>query len=103
MLPHDFIPIAAMATSLIGTSVLVWGVVRILRGPVGQAWARRINGNVDHPDHLEDEVLELRDAVAGLADELRETNERLDFTERLLAASPERGREEVEADTTGGG
>jgi len=83
----DLIPFAGMATGLIATGMLTWGFVRVFRGPVGQALARRIGGT---SDHVEDEVLELRDAVAGLADELRETQERLDFTERMLAAGPER-------------
>lgn len=83
----DLVPIAGMVTGLIMTGMVTWGLVCIFRGPVGQALARRIGG---HADHLEDEVLELRDAVAGLADELRETQERLDFTERMLAAGPDR-------------
>ena len=77
-----------MSLSLIIMGILIWCFVGVFRGPVGQALGRRIGG---HVDHLEDEVLELRDAVAGLADELRETQERLDFTERMLAAGPERG------------
>jgi predicted nucleic acid-binding Zn-ribbon protein len=100
------IPIAAMMTGTIMMALLTYGLVRVFRGPVGQALGRRISGNTEHADHLEDEVIELRDAVTGLADELRETNERLDFTERLLAAHPERGHKEVDevgVNTTGGG
>ena len=63
---HDLVPIAGMVTGLLMT------------------------------DHLEDEVLELRDAVAGLADELRETQERLDFTERMLSAGSDRGAPVIE-------
>lgn len=89
----DPIPIAAMATALIMTGILTWGLAKVFRGPVGQALGRRIGG---HADHLEDDVLELREAVAGLADELRDTQERLDFTERMLAAGPDRGADLIE-------
>ncbi len=100
---HDLVPLAGMATGMVMMGMLTWGFVRVFRGPVGQALGRRISGNADHADHLEDEVMELRDVVAGLADELRETNERVDFTERLLSASTERRRDEVGSTTTDGG
>ena len=103
---QELVPLAAMATSIMCAGILTWGFVRVFRGPLGEALGRRISGGADHSDHLEDEIIELRDAVTGLADELRETNERLDFTERLLAAHPERGHKEVDevgVKTTGGG
>lgn len=87
---NDLIPIAGMATGLMTMGIITWGLAKVFRGPVGQALGRRIVG---HADPLEDEVLELRDVVAGLADELRETQERLDFTERMLAAGPDRTSE----------
>jgi hypothetical protein len=79
---NDLVPIAGMATGVLLTGMLTWGFVSVFRGPVGQAISRRISGG--HDDHLEEEVLELRDAVAGLSDELREMQERVDFAERLL-------------------
>ena len=90
---HDLVPIAGMVTGLLMTGMVTWGLVTVFRGPVGQALGRRIGG---HHDHLEDDVLELRDAVAGLADDLRETQERLDFTERMLSAGSDRGAPVIE-------
>ena len=81
---HDLVPIAGMVTGLLLTGMVTWGFVTVFRGPVGQALGRRIGGHGS--DHLEDEVLELRDVVAGLADDVRDTQERLDFTERMLSA-----------------
>ena len=90
---HDLVPIAGMVTGLLITGMVTWGLVTVFRGPVGQALGRRIGG---HRDHLEDDVLERRDAVAGLADDLRETQERLDFTERMLSAGSDRGAPVIE-------
>ncbi len=89
----DLVPIAGMVTGLLITGMVTWGLVTVFRGPVGQALGRRIGG---HHDHLEDDMLELRDAVAGLADDLRETQERLDFTERMLSAGSDRGAPVIE-------
>ena len=86
---HDLVPIAAMVTGLLSAGLLTWGLVTVFRGPVGQALGRRIGGHGG--DHLEDEVFELRDVVAGLAADLRDTQERLDFTERMLSAGSDRG------------
>jgi hypothetical protein len=59
--------------------VLVFGITRLLRGPVGTALADRIRGASHEPDA----------ALAGEVDEVRlrlaEVEERLDFAERLLA------------------
>ncbi len=89
----DLVPIAGMVTGVMITGLVTWCFVSVFRGPVGQALGRRIGGR---QDHLEDEVLELRDAVAGLADDLRETQERLDFTERMLSAGSDRGAPVIE-------
>ncbi len=91
---HDLVPIAGMVTGLLMTGMVTWGLVCVFRGPVGQALGRRIGSH--GPDHLEDEVLELRDVVTGLADDLRETQERLDFTERMLSAGSDRGAPVIE-------
>lgn len=84
----DLVPIAGMVTGVMITGLVTWCFVSVFRGPVGQALGRRIGGR---HDHVEDEVLELRDVVAGLADDLRDTQERLDFTERMLSAGSDRG------------
>lgn len=81
-----------MVTDSIGAaSIPIWGmamggVALVLRGPVGKAMARRIGGEDQAaiPPELPAEIL-------GELDELRhrvlELEERVDFSERLLATS----------------
>ncbi|MEZ4456614.1 MAG: hypothetical protein R2882_08715 [Gemmatimonadales bacterium] len=82
------------------TGVLVMGglgytLIRIFNGPVGQALARRLQGKGGVADQeLLNEVGELRHAVESMQQRLLDTEERLDFSERLLAQraeSSERG------------
>jgi hypothetical protein len=67
--------------ALLLLAVLVLGVTRLLRGPVGAALGDRIRGGRHEPDA----------ALAAEMDEVRarlaEVEERLDFAERLLARS----------------
>lgn len=56
--------------------------VLVLRGPLGKAWADRIAGR-HGPDDAE--VQSLRADVEELRGRLAETEERLDFAERLLS------------------
>jgi hypothetical protein len=63
----------------------IGGLVAILRGPLGRALARRIEGAAPSS---EAELEELRSRVAALEareGELLELHERLEFAERLLA------------------
>lgn len=63
----------------------------VLLRPVMRAWARRIGGEAANPA-LADEVAELRERLAeleGSGSRLQELEERVDFTERMLAASRE--------------
>ena len=67
------------------------GAAIVLRGPLGQAFARRLGLRDAPPDELTGQVL-------GELDELRvrmqELEERVDFSERLLAQQPrDAGRE----------
>lgn len=62
----------------------IFGVVKLFKGPVGQALARRISGTESQPDR-DAEVTELRARVAEL-------EERMDFTERVLLQQQELGR-----------
>src|SRR5512134_929536 len=82
----ELIPIFGMITGMIMTVAIIFGLVQVTRGPVGQAIARRIQGR---PGELDSEVrmelAELREQVEALQGTLEETQERLDFTERLLA------------------
>ena len=55
----------------------------ISRSEIGKAFAQRIRGGTDRDTQLQLE--DLRQEVAVLRQELGETQERLDFAERLLA------------------
>lgn len=75
----------AIPTTIIGALA----AAAVLRGPVGQALARRIHGGEAElpPETVLSELEELRNRVLEL-------EERVDFSERLLAqARPESGRE----------
>lgn len=88
--PEGLIPLFGMLTGLIITGLFFWGMVQVFRGPVGQAIGRRLQGRHAHSDpELAAEVAALRDQVDTLQQQLMETQERVDFTERLLA----RGRQ----------
>ena len=65
------------------TAILVWGVLRVLKGPVGHALADRLRGS--HGDDVQGDIAALREEVTALRAELDETHERIDFTERLLS------------------
>ncbi len=91
MPPGDMAPV--IATSIFFLSV---ATVVILRGPLGKALARRIEGASGQVDtHLFPVVEELQGRVAELesrVERMHELEERLDFAERLLA----QGREQVQ-------
>ncbi len=76
----------AIPTTIIGALA----AAAVLRGPVGQALARRIHGGGEAelpPETVLNELEELRNRVLEL-------EERVDFSERLLAqARPEAGRD----------
>jgi hypothetical protein len=76
--------IAGMATGILITGAIVWGIVQLVR--------IRHQGKLADPG-LSNEVAQLRDQVDLLQQQLYETQERLDFTERLLT----QGRDAHEA------
>ena len=85
-----------MVTSAIGAaSIPIWmfamgGAAIVLRGPLGKAIAQRISGESPGgmPPELQGEVLQELD---DLRHRVLELEERVDFSERLLAqAKPER-------------
>lgn len=76
-----FIPILGM---LIGFFVI------FSRSELGRALAQRISGG-SQPHALEGELRELQGQVDALRAELLETQERLDFTERVLAGAKKEG------------
>lgn len=66
-------------------------------GPIGRAIGKRIldGGQVGDPDAVLHELDELRLQGDDLRAALAETQERLDFTERMIAGSKERVPEEL--------
>ncbi|MFL5493164.1 MAG: hypothetical protein ACJ8DC_02155 [Gemmatimonadales bacterium] len=60
--------------------VLVIGLLKIFRGPVGEALADRLRGRTAAPHDTE-----LMAEVEAMRTRLAEVEERLDFAERLLA------------------
>ncbi|MGH7586610.1 MAG: hypothetical protein ACREMH_10210 [Gemmatimonadales bacterium] len=87
---ESLIPVFGMVTGIIITATCVWGGVQILRGPVGQALARWISGPSGSADSaLTEEVEQLRHTLAGMESHVAELEERLDFTERMLARQSE--------------
>ena len=70
---------------LIVTTSVIYGALRIIRGPIGAALARRISGSSEGDGRHDEEINQLRERVAEL-------EERVDFTERVLLQQPERGQ-----------
>ncbi len=88
--PDLLIPLGGMVTGIIGIAAMSWAGVRIFNGPVGQALARRIQGHHAGADpDVMNELLELRHQVEQMQQRLGDTEERLDFSERLLAQRSE--------------
>ena len=90
--PPDAIPVspgfivAAVLASLPIVAFLVWGAVKVL-GPISQALARRIGGHTDVPEEMRAELSAVHQELGQVREQLAEMQERLDFTERLLARS----------------
>jgi hypothetical protein len=83
----DLAPVIVTVVMMVSAAVVL-----ILRGPLGKAWARRIEGtsgqSLPEVEQLQGRVTELEQQV----DRLHELEERLDFTERLLAQQREQPR-----------
>lgn len=75
---------------VISIMALTAGVTLVLRGPLGKALAERIAGRVvERHDDREWEAL--RAEVDDLRGQFAEMQERIDFTERLLAQQRDAG------------
>jgi len=86
MNPNDVAP------AMVGI-VFFLSIAAILRGPLGKALARRIEGTASQPDAAVLEETQHRMAeLERQVDRLHELEERLDFTERLLARQADPGR-----------
>lgn len=81
----ELIPIFGMITGLGIVLGGIFGFVRLAQGPVGQALARRIQGHAAGDPELAADVADLREQVDLLRRQLEETQERVDFAERLLS------------------
>jgi len=91
MPPDIFAPFILTMTLVLGA-----GAVLILRGPVGRALARRLEGTSGAAAELAARVEELESRVAELEQDRTRTaelEERLDFAERLLARQDQPVRE----------
>jgi hypothetical protein len=71
--------------------ILVGAFALFIRSHLGHALADRIAGRTGESPALEAEVRELRAEVEALRGELTETQERLDFTERMLSGGAKAG------------
>jgi hypothetical protein len=88
--PEVVIPIMGMLTGLVSIVVIGTVFVRVAQSAIGQALARRIQGKHGPGDEeLRGEMDELREQVIALEHRLAESEERLDFTERLLTHGKE--------------
>ncbi len=68
------IPIIALSIPVV--AIVMTSLVKIAR--------LRVQGQVTLPPEIEQRIAQLQDEVGSLRQELGETQERLDFTERLL-------------------
>ena len=89
-------PPGDIAPALVGSIFFVAAAaVAILRGPLGKAWARRIEGPGAPGAVANAELEEVRarlEEVEQQVARVHELEERLDFTERLLAQQREQAR-----------
>ena len=70
---------------ILGLSIV--GVVVLGRSRLGEALARRIAGGRYDPE-TDEQIVALQEEVAVLRHQLQETQERVEFTERLLSRPP---------------
>lgn len=87
----QLMPLISIVTVIVVGAI---GLRVVFKTPVGEAIARRIRGG-RHPDlqtdpGLEGHRAEMEDRMLHLQERIGELEERLDFTERLLAANRER-------------
>lgn len=91
--PNLIVPLAGMVTGVLVTGSLAFGLVRIFNGPVGQALGRRLQGRSGAADpEVLNEVMDLRHQLEAVQERLADAEERLDFSERLLARRAESGQ-----------
>ena len=85
MQPDDFAPVFIITLTIIAVAV---SSVLILRGPLGKALARRLEGRAGREDMTGAAMAGISERLAELEQRdarVAELEERLDFAERLLA------------------
>jgi hypothetical protein len=75
--PEEAVAVVAVAIAA--------SIVFILRGPLGKALADRISGKAAHDPETAGQVEALHADIEEVKHRLSETEDRLDFAERLLA------------------
>ncbi len=88
----EAVPVFGMITGLGIILGGIFGLVRLAQGPVGQALARRIQGHAGGDHEAAGEIGELREQVELLRRQLEETQERVDFAERMLSQQRQAAR-----------
>ena len=84
------------AGAMLGIGIAACGAAAaVALGPVGRAIGKRILGGIGERSVTEEDLHDLRLQVDDLRNALAESQERIDFTERLLAGGKERGAEEL--------
>ncbi|MEO8201191.1 MAG: hypothetical protein ABI679_11765 [Gemmatimonadota bacterium] len=87
------IPVFGMISGMVVTGIVIFGFIRLMHSPVGVALGRRLQGRAGElDDEVRGDVAWLREQVEEVQRQLSETQERLDFTERLLSQSKQVGQ-----------
>ena len=82
----------ALAVMIPVLAVFFTGLVVLSRTVIGKAVARRIGGDQQTGDDVHQHLVEIETEMAAMRQELLETQERLDFAERLLARQDDGAR-----------
>ena len=100
--PQDMIPLMGMFTGMVSMVLIAFTVIKVAQSQVGQAIARRISGKTGPADdEIRNELLDLREHVGSLEQRLAESEERIDFTERLLTQRGDNQRLEAKVPNAG--
>lgn len=83
--PEEMIPFFGMLTGVVFMVCAAVAVVGVARSQIGAAIARRLQGRHANTTDVHEELEAMRDRVATLEQRLSDSEERLDFTERLLS------------------
>ena len=87
--PEEMIPFFGMVTGIVFMICAACAIIGVARSQIGAAIARRLHGKGGGDPELRDELEGMRERVASLEHRLSDSEERLDFTERLLARTHE--------------